>query len=230
MYYKLKDIEAMQQFKAFGWWQAYKLISGNIHPIRSFFKKFDYKLTRLLRVSILMLQVSLISMIVVAVYARDQLDNNVVPYMVVTIFGFFCLPAPETVLYLIKSELNVAAQSSTPEPEVTIVQNCAFLKYILVAFSLLAYALSILIMGLFMMGAIGDKYTFRVSEDNAYVMLLIWLATLAWGFLVLNGLRVILVTVLASWRARQIKSAEVRNSNSKKTTVDAVNILIEAIG
>ena len=64
-------------------------------------------------------------------------------------------------------------------------------------------------MGLFMIGVETEdgEMSFRVTEDNAYTMLFIWVATLVWGFFILNGARVMFITITATYRARSIKRA-----------------------
>jgi hypothetical protein len=47
-------------------------------------------------------------MIVVAVYSRDRLHDDVATSMVTLIFGMFCLPPPQTLLSIIRSDLTVS--------------------------------------------------------------------------------------------------------------------------
>ena len=87
--------------------------------------------------------------------------------------------------------------------------HCVVMRYLLVFVSIAAYLFSMLVMGIFMMGVETEdgEWSFRVTEDNAYTMLFIWVATHVWGFIVLNGARVIFVTLAATFRARSIKRA-----------------------
>lgn len=42
LYYKLKDLEVIQKWKSMNFYKAYWLISVNLHPVWSFYRKFDF--------------------------------------------------------------------------------------------------------------------------------------------------------------------------------------------
>jgi chromate transport protein ChrA len=141
-------------------------VQGNFHPIWSFYKKFDYKYKRLVRASILMLQISFISMMTIAAYARGTtLEDDQAPYLVTFFFGVFCLPLPQPILWVIRSALVVFTNglNQTPEPEVIIEDHCVVLRVLLVSFSVILYLFSMLVMTMFMIGVENDDYSFRVS-------------------------------------------------------------------
>jgi hypothetical protein len=158
-----------------------------------------------------MLQVTIISLLTIAAYARgSMLENDEAPYVVTFIFGVFCLPVPQTILWVIRSALKVVVnpQNITPDPEVVIEDHCLVLRVLLVAFSVIVYLFTMLMMTLFMIGAEQDEYSFRVDENDSETLLVVWLAAHICGYFILNGVRIIFVSVVAYCRALQIKQAE----------------------
>jgi succinate dehydrogenase/fumarate reductase cytochrome b subunit len=102
----------------------------------------------------------------------------------------------------------VTTSSATPYPEVKIIDHCTLIRYLLVITSYLLYALCVSLMALFTSGIVQGEYNFRVEEQRAITILVVWAATLLWGYWVLNGVRVMFIAVVAMLRAKQIKSAE----------------------
>lgn len=79
-------------------------------------------------------------------------------------------------------------------------------------------------MALFTSGMVQDDYNFRVDQQRAITILVVWVATLVWGYWVLNGVRVMFITVVANLRAKQIKSAETSQFVEKPETGDKLTL------
>jgi len=107
-------------------------------------------------------------------------------------------------------------ENQTPEPEAKIKDHCVFLRFCFVLFSILAYLLAIVVTGAYTNGVITEYANFRMTVENGEKILIIWIITFLWGYFILNGLRILFITVLAYNRANRIKKAEERNIKPKK--------------
>lgn len=157
----------MQKWKQFNIFRAYWLVSVNLHPIWSFFRRFDYKHRRLVRCSVLYLQVSLITLALIAFYSMDDFDREIAPYIITFALGIFTLPLPRMLMSIIGAELAVTPagpNSKTPEPEIIIQEHCRPLKVLFVLFNFLCYIFAMFAASVYACGLDTEENgTYRVS-------------------------------------------------------------------
>ena len=90
---------------------AYGLISLNFHTLQSLIYKFDYKYSRSLRVSVIMLHSAAVTLFTIAAYspmnfARAELpQNKFTPYVVVFIIGMTWIQIENLFLWIIRVDL-----------------------------------------------------------------------------------------------------------------------------
>lgn len=88
-------------------------------------------------------------------------------------------------------------QQKVDDAEVIIIQRCLLLKYFILLVSIVLYVFTFLLSLCYLFGfkPTNQGFSFRISADQALQMFLVWLSTLAFGFLIYNELRVLIMAM-----------------------------------
>lgn len=142
-------------------WNAYSLIRLNMHPIWSFLWQFDYGLKRLMRAGILMNHISVITLVIFAIYSKGKHTiSPAAPYVITFVVGLLSLKTSDRMMNCFKtrmmkvtklSETNTSAQ--TTQHEVVLKDNSLICKALFFVFAILIQLLTVVICACFTWGA-----------------------------------------------------------------------------
>lgn len=165
---------------------------------------------------------SLITLILIAFYSMDNLDREIAPYVITFALGIFTLPFPRMLMNIIGADLAVTPagpNSKTPEPEIMIQEHCRPLRVLFVLFNFLCYIFAMFAASVYACGLDTEENgTYRVSQERSEYMLIMWVFSILFGYFILNGARIFMITMLAYCKASQIKKKQDTPKVSKNSS------------
>lgn len=134
----------MQKWSSFSFFGAYQIIRLNEHPVWSLFWRFDFGIKRLMRVAMILTQVSFITLAIFAIYSKGKYTISAAsPYIITFVLGLISLTPPERVMTCFKTRMIViqktaeTAQQPTAEEEIVLKDNSCVCKFLVFFFSIL---------------------------------------------------------------------------------------------
>lgn len=67
--------------------------------------------------------------------------------------------------------------------------------------AMVCYLFAIFGVSVYAAGVVTEAGTYRVSQENAEIMLIMWVFALLFGYFILNGMRIMFITVIAYCKA-----------------------------
>ena len=146
------------QTQQLNYMQSLGMVRRNMHPVWSFFWKFDYGLKRLTRASILQAQCAHITLMIFTIYCYGVGNLSTSSRYLVTIFlGLFCINPPLVLQRCVKTDIIVtkvfSQESQTTTEEVSLKDKNFKLKVTFVVFSILYQVFAFVISILYLTGA-----------------------------------------------------------------------------
>ena len=124
----------MQSFRS-GSWEAFKTYSRNCHPFFSLFMRFDYQIKRILRLSVVIAQVCLITLAILFLYAADNDEWRIYEklddfkwFWISLLLSILTLPVPRWVFHMVKTEIYVLKEDQDATPTGSIPQSQRAIK------------------------------------------------------------------------------------------------------